>query len=170
MIAKGITLPNGQTYVFSGGGYNILEQKEPTLIVDHILNADGANTISFSFLNDDYPEIEECNEFLITIKNPNNKDMPYWRLSVNECETTTNAGGHMGYSEARLSLRGTMLSVRMSDWVNVTIANRTSGNISIYERTMDIKLSTDKIQKITIASYQKWLEEGANIKIYGWRI
>ena len=167
------------TYPTSGGsgsgGYDISSQTAWQLIVEKTLSSDEASVTSFAFTSDTYPLIEQCNEFFIAVENPTNKGMPYWRIKVNNLPEVSNGGGNQGLAVARVSLKGSLVSLKMSNWFNISLASAISansgvGNLSTYELYKDLKDTSDKITKFTISSYTTWLDEGANIRIFGWKL
>ena len=160
----------------SGGAYDISSQTEPQIIVNKTLSADEASAVGFTFTSDTYPLLEQCNEFFIAINNKTNKGMPYWRIGVNGSKKPSNGGGNQGVAVARVSLKGSIVSVKMSGWFNVSLANNitnsvSTGSTSSYELYKDLKIDSDKITTIIIESYSgSWLDEGAAIMIYGWKV
>lgn len=159
----------------SGSGYDTSQQTAYQLIVEKILSAEEAEVTSFTFTSEEYPLIEQCNEFLVAIVNASNKNMPYWRVNINGKGDVSNGGGTMGTSYARVSLKGSLVSIRISAWINNSLAGAITssvgtGNLASYELLKDIKIDGDKITSIKVSSYQAFLDEGAEIKIYGWRV
>lgn len=163
----------------SGSGYDTSQQTDYQLIVEKILSAEEAEVTSFTFTSEEFPLIEQCNEFFIALINPTNKTMPYWKLGCNEynnfSNTFSNRGGNQGYSFARLSLRGSIISVEVSNWIAISLAQSATSSSGTSNATpnrslKDRKIEGDKITSIHIISYQAFLDEGAKIMIYGWKV
>lgn len=147
---------------------SFVEPTASTVILTHEVTAEEAEGLSFIFLAEDYPQIKNCNEFLMRVVNATNKSMPYVIGVVNNAEFNGgHAAGNQGNMLARWSHKGNFATQKMSSWHNITLAAEQSQNLGLYEYLLPKEVGPT-IERIGIKSYQSFLEEGAVLTLYGW--
>lgn len=162
---KGITLPDGTTYLPESGGSE--KKVEVQTIVKHIVTLEEVDAVTFNFSSDEYPLIKQCNHFFIRIKNPTNKTMPYVNISING-NIVGGDGGSMGYSRSNIKLVDNYAYIGVSGWENISLYDeRKPYQQALYKYPPIVLSSLDKIT-IGVGSWMKFLNEGAIIFIQGW--
>lgn len=164
---KGITLPDGITYLPDGGGGSSEKKVEVQTIVKHTVTLEEVDTVVFNFSSDEYPLIKQCNHFFIRIKNSTNTSMPYVNISING-NIVSGVSGSMGYSRHNIKLVDNYAYVGVSGWENISLYDERKPYTSVtYKYPPFVLSSLDKIT-IGVGSWQKFLDEGAIIFIQGW--
>lgn len=141
-------------------------ERKPELIVDYTLTEEDAEKTNFNFTVKDYPLLKECKNFNIRANNKVNKQMPYLNIFVDGKKVGGNSAGSFGFASSTIMKKGKNWYYYGSNWMNTSLATtlcHAASWVSAYPTTIE-----GELQSIGIGSYQKFLDAGAEIKIYGW--
>ena len=141
-------------------------ERKPELIVDYTLTEEDANKTNFIFTVEDYQLLKECKNFNVRVNNKVNKQMPYINTFVDNKKVGGNSAGSFGFASSTIMKKGKNWYYYGSNWINVSLATElfhAASWVSAYPVTIE-----EDLQNIGIGSHQKFLDVGAEIKIYGW--
>ena len=144
-------------------------------IVDYTVDADGAAATSFSFTVAEYPKLAEYNHLRGIFRKATNGSIPWVQLLLNTSAHNNNcigktAGGNMGMCGFNIIKKGSYYNGGISGPVNTSLFDAWT-NQSMFVNSSGQRLKPLYIANLTmvsLASYEKFLDKGGRIEIWGW--
>lgn len=139
-------------------------------IVDYTVDADGAEALVFGFTVAEYPALAKYNHLKGVVKRATNAGMPWVKVAANGNSIGQAPSGAHGLLAFEIRKHGNYCMGWVSSPQNTSLysgwfANAqspTGGNAPVFP------IKIDALTKIEVESWNKFLDEGATIEIWGW--